>query len=294
MDQTSIQRPEDDHIAVPQEIIDAILEEIQDQETLKKCAYVSRLFRAPVQKRLFRSIHLGVKLRENIYHYFPSHCLEKLKEILASDPSIGLLVRSLVLDFPMKGWKGDDRTLESLRDVLGHFGQLQSLVFRGDFATSIGYFTATANLIRRSSLSKLTIRGLPLFPDAIPVLKYCRALSLNPSLIVNYDLVSGSIYAGPKEDDPGNIELSMEALDFYVPASWEDNSLLKVLGDPRSRIQLPHLQNLSISGIQSQEHMRQCSEMMKLQGKSIRKLQLNLRSEYHPIILSTEMIIVLQ
>jgi hypothetical protein len=44
---------------LPQELFDAIIDEIHDKETLKACALVGSSFLPPSQRKLFRKVRLG-------------------------------------------------------------------------------------------------------------------------------------------------------------------------------------------------------------------------------------------
>ncbi|KAJ7800350.1 hypothetical protein B0H14DRAFT_3490747 [Mycena olivaceomarginata] len=72
---------------LPQELFDAIIDEIHDKETLKACALVGSSFLPPSQRKLFRKVRLGRRSRDR-------------EAALAESPHLASYVRHLTIVMP--------------------------------------------------------------------------------------------------------------------------------------------------------------------------------------------------
>nr|GAT48666.1 predicted protein [Mycena chlorophos] len=82
---------------IPSELIDAIVEHIPDDASLRSCCLAASIFRSPCQKRLFHSLSLHLPSGGGTSDRKPFHALAKRFE---ENPHLASLVKHLSLYFP--------------------------------------------------------------------------------------------------------------------------------------------------------------------------------------------------
>ncbi|KAJ7610638.1 hypothetical protein DFH06DRAFT_1245903 [Mycena polygramma] len=81
-------------MVLPQELVDAIIEEVCDDQTLQNCSLVAKAFVVPSQRSLFRSLYLYTRV--NLAHHASSTCGHACTLFDAS-PHLAAYVRRLTL-----------------------------------------------------------------------------------------------------------------------------------------------------------------------------------------------------
>ncbi|RDB14983.1 hypothetical protein Hypma_016172 [Hypsizygus marmoreus] len=109
-------------VDVPQEIIDSVLDELQDDRAvLSTCALASRSFRARAQEHLYTGITLDLSAQAR---------LSDLHTILITNP----VLSDHVHDLSMLLRQGTFRTLQILSPILGMLSGVQNLTISGDMS----------------------------------------------------------------------------------------------------------------------------------------------------------------
>ncbi|KAJ6537794.1 hypothetical protein B0H19DRAFT_1316551 [Mycena capillaripes] len=81
-------------MALPQELVDAIVEEVGDDHTLKTCSLVAKSFVVPCQRSLFKTLFLYTSV--NLAHHASSTCGHACT-LFSASPHLATYVRSLTL-----------------------------------------------------------------------------------------------------------------------------------------------------------------------------------------------------
>jgi hypothetical protein len=170
----------DSAISLPQEIFDAIIEEVRDSASLTSCALVGTPFLSPSQRNIFRrlSLHRGQS------HRHPS--LIAAADFFAAYPHLASYVRDLSIELP-------DTALDAaaLQVVLRLIQNIERLVVLGKSVSwkRLGPETASALLdtIALPSLSRLHLFHIQRVPMAliaaavsIPIVSF-NVVSTNPA-----------------------------------------------------------------------------------------------------------------
>ncbi|KAJ7670919.1 hypothetical protein DFH06DRAFT_143388 [Mycena polygramma] len=183
---------------LPQELIDAIVEEVDDENDLPACSLAARAFVDPSQRRLFRSLSLRWDLGWD--------SLDRALAFLHQFPHLVPHVRDVSLDIPM-----DSKNQETLEAILRMLGNIEHLVIEGRGArwqqvtTALGF--AIYDILSMPSLQQLHIFRI----DDIPASLVLHAAS---SLCV-LSLYSVDVRTSQLPLDIGPLRLGSFSLPFW-------------------------------------------------------------------------------
>ncbi|KAJ7359685.1 hypothetical protein DFH08DRAFT_952789 [Mycena albidolilacea] len=139
---------------LPQELFDAIIDQVRDKETLKACALVATPFLPPSQRNLFRKIRLG-GLRSG----------RDTPVFLAGFPHLVSYIRDLII-YQDTAWNS-----VAVGVVLRSARNIESLVFLGRALdwSHLGYEASSALLecLLRPSLQRLDLTHMKSVPTAL-------------------------------------------------------------------------------------------------------------------------------
>ncbi|KAJ7048848.1 hypothetical protein C8F01DRAFT_1266482 [Mycena amicta] len=239
--------------ALPQELLDGILEHITDGPTLKSCAISGSRLRDTSQKILLHSLRLG------------DLNARRVSALLDTCPHLAGYLTHLYIDLPQAHTKESD--WNALREVLMRLHSVRVCILDGDpswdvfhwkdvpdiFAKSLWSFLDSQELL--AELHLLTIQNIPL-PSFIRLLGAARTLSVyyvsidakvttEISLLSGYHclaLQAGGAYICDSLAGPAFSTLSYLSLEFtvnYVQA------MVAALSNMSESLQVLHLQYYS-------------------------------------------------
>ena len=166
-------------VAIPQDIIDSIIEAVgDDKRLLKKCALVSSSFLLPCRKHLFSKIFLG-----------RNRACQRLHQVLVENPVVQSFVRSIIIDLDVLL---DRKSLIALLRL--PFCCLESLSINGDH----GWFFASLNWNDLSSelkdilltvlYSSTLLKTLHLIKINVPIMFFLDSdINLNKLVMTDLD-----------------------------------------------------------------------------------------------------------
>ncbi|KAJ6582955.1 hypothetical protein DFH09DRAFT_279036 [Mycena vulgaris] len=150
-------------VSLPQELIDAIIDQVQDNTSLKSCAIAASPFLSPCQRRIFRSLHVhrgfsGKNRRRT---------LRSTSVFFTASPHLASHVRELIIELP------DDCAAEcgSLQVVLRSVQNIERLVVSGMSALwsnlEPGATSALFASVALPSLNRFHVMGIRGVPSAL-------------------------------------------------------------------------------------------------------------------------------
>ncbi|KAJ7735782.1 hypothetical protein B0H16DRAFT_1575344 [Mycena metata] len=128
-------------IPLPQELVDAIIDQVEDVPTVKCCALVSGSFISSAQRKLFRVVRVPVGRRK----------MTNYSHFLGESPHIASYIRDLTI-----GTHSDEPT--ALIDILAVVQNVQRLVLHGTAKDNPGFTPAVLNCLSRPTLERLHLR----------------------------------------------------------------------------------------------------------------------------------------
>ncbi|KAF7326607.1 hypothetical protein MSAN_02504300 [Mycena sanguinolenta] len=172
--------------SIPQELIAAIVERVDDTAALKACSLTSPCLRGPSQRVLLRSLALDTS-------HIQRHAA--LSALLTESPHIATYVSKLVLRVSFS----DKRTVGSLQDVLARFTNVRRCTIAGEYSTErwdpVSPLCPTLlDFIQRQPLTELHL----FFLQSIPIPAFALFVSSAPTVTFYYAVVS----AKDQCDDP--------------------------------------------------------------------------------------------
>ncbi|KAJ7117013.1 hypothetical protein C8R44DRAFT_983324 [Mycena epipterygia] len=140
---------------VPQELLEAIVLQIDDSDTLKSCSLAASNFLEPSQRRLFESLKLHGGNWPNLIYSAWSGCFR-------DSPHLARYVTTLKLDYP---WIPAHSDIDSFQEVLAHLTNVQRFWIDGTYTKPIicwsklppGVSSALLDFIFRQRLRRLDI-----------------------------------------------------------------------------------------------------------------------------------------
>ncbi|KAJ7468102.1 hypothetical protein FB451DRAFT_1258100 [Mycena latifolia] len=159
--------------SLPQELVDAIIDEVHDKASLKSCALVATTFLPPSQRSIFRSLSVYRQQSQRRQN------LVAASGFLTASPHLASYVRDMIIELPNGGPE-----CAHLEIVLRSIHNVERLVVSGKSVlwTRLGPGARTALLdsVALPSLSRLhlmNIRGVPValiaVATSIPVISFC-------------------------------------------------------------------------------------------------------------------------
>ncbi|KAJ7283342.1 hypothetical protein C8J57DRAFT_733042 [Mycena rebaudengoi] len=219
-------------ITYPQEILDAIVDQLKDNKTaLAACSRAAAAFTAPTRRHLLRRVEL-----------LSSQDIELFHELLISSPRVSQFVRELQL----KGTDGNDERLVLILDALQRIELLQLLGYRS--AKGISLEGSVFRLLSNPQFKHLVLSG-----EITPSF-FCSALSACPVLTLrSYLFITRDPDWGPSLPPTGSLLPGARALRSFIFAFrlmpnliGDAYDLYDILFHPRTFPLLCHLTCLHI------------------------------------------------
>ncbi|KAJ7491198.1 hypothetical protein FB451DRAFT_1389924 [Mycena latifolia] len=266
---------------VPQELIDIIVDDIQDDSaTLKICSYVSPAFRRSSQRHIFSRIRLLPPWSANR----PIPC-KKFYELLLSAPHLASYVRFLeIIEGDGRGarhisWIASDRTLELVLPLL----QLRRLSLHCTWPNSLNAYSLPGplkeqlhNVLHSPTLTSLSLGRMLFAPSDFHFLLGSCA-GLKELTLSNVSVHSALDVDDPKTTEPDAHRAQLESL-VVVESNGE---IIELLLSPQSPVDLRSLHTLSIYGYLDPPHLegliqRPCATLQHLSVWDALRAEMNL------------------
>ncbi|KAJ7438382.1 hypothetical protein B0H11DRAFT_2104923 [Mycena galericulata] len=168
---------------IPQELIDTIVHQVSDTETLKACSLVASAFREPSQRILLRIMMLG------------AHNCETILAVVRESPRVASYIRTLKFILPEEDVSSK---VDCLTELLAKFTRVSQLTVSGHDGpwegVAPGITDAVSKLIREQRLEGLYI----MYIRDLPV----DLLALIFSTVSTFCLDFGSISSGQTSTPP--------------------------------------------------------------------------------------------
>lgn len=164
-------------ISFPQELFDAIIDEVHDTSSLKACALVATTFTTPCQRNIFRALYI---YRKSSSGSQPGRgpSLKDAAVLFTASPHLGAYVRDLTVEMPDTVPK-----LDAWNVVLRSVQNIERLVVSGKPVTITlhGAFSALLDSLALPSLGRLHLVNTRRIPSAlllaatsVPVVSFYR------------------------------------------------------------------------------------------------------------------------
>ncbi|KAJ6473998.1 hypothetical protein C8R47DRAFT_711657 [Mycena vitilis] len=174
---------------LPQELIEAIVEQVEGKDSLQSCALTTRVFLNASQRCLFRSISLRWEIASRNAAAF-----DRALDFVVQVPHLVPYVREVTLDIPT-----ECRDQQTLENILCMLGDIEHLTIHGhckNWCRVIPPLASTiSNVISRPSLQRLNLFSIWHIPPALVLhaVSSVRVLSLyavsaDPDQIVPSDI----------------------------------------------------------------------------------------------------------
>ncbi|KAJ7677746.1 hypothetical protein DFH06DRAFT_559671 [Mycena polygramma] len=157
---------------LPQELIHAIVEEIEESQSLKTCALIDTRFREPCQRILFSSLTLGLADCDPAPHYTSNYTTPAILALLLESPHIALYFKRLKWMLPEQDVALEE--VEALKEVLTELRQVQYCEMIGGQEDLRPWSTVPPGLdlvivefIQRQRLTQLHVLSLAAVPIAM-------------------------------------------------------------------------------------------------------------------------------
>ncbi|KAJ6481468.1 hypothetical protein C8R47DRAFT_1197680 [Mycena vitilis] len=159
----------------PQELIHAIVEEIEEPQSLKSCSLLDTRFREPCQRILFSSLTLGLADCDPTPHYTCSYTTPDILARLLESPHIALYFKRLKWMLPEQDVTSGE--VEALQEVLTQLPHVQYCEIIGGQEDLRPWSTVPPGLdlvivefIQRQRLTQLHVLSLEAVPLAMLIL----------------------------------------------------------------------------------------------------------------------------
>jgi len=262
--------------SVPQDIIETIIDELQDDlRTLTTCTLVSHTFRPQSQKHIFSRIALLV---------YRNRRIQQINDILSIHPELALYVRHLRISLGRTPDHTLARTVRMLTQIRSlHFGWLGSSV--GWEKYSVDVKSAILDLFYLPSLAKISISKFKLFPcisalgnsyqlrtlelfDAFPPVEDINDQS-DPTALDNSQLVE-------KDMRLDSLRLEFSFFFHFSAETSAHTALLRILIKPYVFPGIARLRKLDVGWLTTPEEVKLCQKLLEVTTDSLQDLTLRL------------------
>lgn len=261
---------------LPQELLDAIIDEVTDEASLKICSLASKSLLVRSQRFLFRSLYLYTSV--NLAHHASSTC-DRACTLFSSSPHLAGYVESLTLCVK----RADNyASVEHILDILHLIRRLgihgSSDGFRWDYM-SPNLISAILRAVQLPSLQCFSLKRVISIPS--PLLFYAasafRVLSLGQIEILETGNPHPIPMSLPKLPFPSRLE------QLSIPAAFRSDAVCTFLLQVNSQQSLLHLRSLAwqIYGSPSQYWERLLREATFLSTLEHLELWFSIRTSFN-------------
>ncbi|KAJ7466031.1 hypothetical protein FB451DRAFT_1261631 [Mycena latifolia] len=225
-------------MVLPQELLDAIVEEVDDRDSLQTCSLVAKSLVIASQRCLFRSLYLYTKSNHARH---PSPTCERAYALLSSSPHLAKYVRTLTVCLAQESAEDyvPAQRLIQMLNLLSRFAvHGSSDRFRWDLLSS-GLVCSIVDAIQRPSIQCFHLKRIRGVPSS---LMFYAASAFRVFSVERVEILQDT---GPSALLPQGSVLPTRLEELLIPAAFRSEATCKFLLDVHAQGALQHLRRVA-------------------------------------------------